>query len=207
MVMQKEYTPSERGLFEEPTHNPGTDYTSGQRTEGAPTQILVDKSQHITNYVLIGATGTIPDQFQTHTSPTGGVYVDTEKRVEEMQSLLREMRSTLDDPASFEERTARFVACLGEMEEEGSKREIHFRDLTYFLRMTFSSIEANEMTGEMISSLTEVVTALRETVTAETLRQCRHKLRSAGLDLLRPFKTSIDLKGILREMFPDENPA
>lgn len=207
MVMQREYDGSERGFLEKRTQHPAADYTLGEQTEGAPTQVFVDKSQHTTNYVTINVTGTLPEEFQTHSPPTGGVHIDTAKRVEEMHRLFEDMKSTLDDPASFEERIGRLLTCLGEIEDRGSGREGYFLDLICLLRMILSTIEAEEMNEEIVSSLTDVVTGLRETVTEQSLRGSREKLRLSGLDLLRPFKTRVDVRSILQEMFPDEDSA
>ncbi len=206
MVMQSGYDPSQRGVFQEPTHQTAVNYTSGQQTEGV-TNIFVDKSQHTTNYVFIQPTGDLPEQFQKYLSPTGGVHIRTAQIAEKMCAVLGEMKSVLEDPASLEEKIAQLLVCLGEVEDEDSQRESHFQDFVCLLRMILSTIEVEEVNEEIVSCLTGAVTGLCETVTEQKLREFRERFRRSGLDLLRPLKTPVDVKSILQDIFPDENPA
>jgi len=186
-------------------HRGHEDYSVAEETGVTPVKIVVDKSQYITNYTLnINVTGQEVPRLETG-SEIGRVSYIVESEVSKgMCAVLDEIGEVLDDPPLFEQRLGKFLALVGELDKRKTQREIYFSDLLLMLKMVLSSVECLEFTEAHVSALKGAVASLSQKVTPETLKKLRKEFRDSGLDILKPFKSKLDMNSILKEIYSDE---
>lgn len=179
-------------------------YEPGQETGATPAQIFVDKSQHVTNYIVnINATGEKSPELDTLPAMER-TYIFESEIAKVLSGILDEIEDDLDDPTSFELKLSKFLSVLDQLHAIKAKREIHFSDLLAMLQMATVAIESNELKQSSISVLKEVVTSLTRKVNQETIKGLRHKLRENGINLLQPFRVDLDIRSTMSEIYPDE---
>lgn len=189
------------------TEEHSADYNLAQETGRIPAQIFIeDKRQYIniTNYHITNLTGQEPPGLNTTSTVTEPTYILESQMSHALLGILREMEEALDDPASFEQKLSKFLSLLNEFDKRKTVREIHFSDLLSMLRMAMVKIECNDLTKSGVSVFADAVNSLSHKVTQDTLRTVRNNLRQNGIDLLKPFKTTLDAKSILEEIYPNE---
>ncbi|GAH53506.1 unnamed protein product, partial [marine sediment metagenome] len=121
-----------------------------------------------------------------------------------MCAVLDEIGEVLDDPLVFEQKLGKFLGLVEELDKRKTQREIYFSDLLLMLKMALSSVECVEFTEAHVSALKGAVASLSQKVTPETLKTLRKEFRDSGLDILKPFKSKLDMKSILKEIYSDE---
>ena len=128
-----------------------------------------------------------------------------ESRISEnLLEVLAEMDHALDDPPAFEAALSTFLNMLEDLYEREDQREVCFSDLLSMLRMALSCVECNELTKAGIGAIREAISYIGREITANQLEVLRQKFRDNAVDILRPFKCNVDIKSVLREMYPDE---
>lgn len=186
-------------------HRGHEDYSVGEETGVTPVKIVIDKSQHITNYTLnINVTGQEVPGLETGSEIGRVIYIVESEVSKGMCAVLDEIGEVLDDPPVFEQKLGKFLGLFGELDKRKTQREIYFSDLLLMLKMALSSVECVEFTETHVSTLKGAVASLSQKVTPETLKTLRKEFRDSGLDILKPFKSKLDMKSILKEIYSDE---
>lgn len=162
---------------------------------------------------LLEDSKTIPSTFKTFSDPTIDKdlieattkdYIIESRISQRMVKVLEEMEEALDDPPSFEAELSNFLTLLEDLYQREDQREVYFSDLLSMLRMSLLSIECDDLTKEGIGAIREALSYLSHEVTENQLKELRQKFRENAVDILRPFKCNVDIKSVLREMYPDE---
>lgn len=181
------------------------DYIVGEETGVTPVKIVIDKSQHITNYTFnIDFTGQEVIGFENVSEIRRVSYIVESEVSKRMCDVLDEIGEVLDDPPVFEQKLGKFLGLVRELDKRKTQREIYFSDLLLMLKMALSSVECVEFTEAKLSALRGAVDSLSQKVSPETLKTLRKEFRDSGLDILKPFKSELDIKSILEEIYSNE---
>lgn len=196
-----------RGLTD-PYSNLGAEYPGydvGEETGTKEINIYFDKSQQITNYIVnLNVTGQGSLEWQTPSVGTSISYIIESEISQKLIEVLAEIEEALDDPALFEGVLSKFLCLFEELFKREDEREIYFSDLLSILKMGLLNIECNDLSQGGIGVIREALVCLGRELTQQKLEELRNKLRENGIDILRPFKCNINIKSVLREMYPDE---
>lgn len=156
---------------------------------------------------------TIPSTFKTFSDPTidkdfieatNKDYTIESRLSQRMIEVLEDMEEALDAPPCFEAALSNFLTLLEDLYKREDQREVYFSDLLSMLRNALLSIECDDLTKGGIGAIREALSYLDHEVTESQLKELRQKFRENAVDILRPFKCNIDIKSVLREMYPDE---
>lgn len=162
---------------------------------------------------LLEDSKTIPSTFKTFSAPTidkdfieakSKDYIIECRISQRMVEVLEDMEEALDAPPFFEAALSKFLTLLEDLYKREDQREVYFSDLLSMLRIALLSIECDDLTKGGIGAIREALSYLGHEVTESQLKELRQKLRENAVDILRPFKCNIDIKSVLREMYPDE---
>jgi len=204
-MVRQNYKLTDRGALYDTGAPDYAHYEQALETGSVPSQIFVDKSQHVTNYVFnINVTGDVGQSPEPGLGVTEPIYMLEADVTKTLVAALGEIEEALDDPASFEQRLAEVLALLEKLDERKPKREVYFTDLLSMLRMALVNIECGELTTTGLAVLKEGANALAVQVTAERLQALRSRFRSSGIDILKPFQAVLDMKEVMGEMYPNE---
>ena len=185
-----------------------SDYSAGQETGAGKQNIYIDKSQHITNYnVSINVTGDNVANFETGVSGALPTYILESELSNKLVVVLDEIEDLLEAPAAFEQKLSIFLSMLDTLYERRMEREVYFSDLLSILRMALVNIECGELYRSGITALKEVVSSLAHKITEQKVRELRIALREGGIDILKPLKSNVDTRTVLREIYGDETTA
>lgn len=200
--------PSEgRATYSIPGEDYG-DYATAQETGIGEPKVFIDNSQHITNYTVnVNLTGDKATDFQRGSGATMPTYVLESDFSNKLLGLLDEIEDLSDAPAAFEQKLSTFLSVLDKLDERRMEREVYFSDLVSMLRMSLVSVECVELSSDGIAALREAVGSLARRITEQRFRELRNALRESGVDILKPFKSELDTKSVLREIFGDETTA
>lgn len=174
----------------------------------------LDEIRQIKNSLkMLEDSKTIPSTFKPFGAPTKDKdlieastedYIIESRISQRMVKVLEDMEDVLDDPPSFEAALSNFLKLLEDLYQREEQREVYFSDLLSMLRMSLLSIECDDLTKEGIGAIREALSYLSHEVTESQLKELRQKFRENAVDILRPFKCNVDIKSVLREMYPDE---
>lgn len=204
MVMQRtDY--GEKPLYEQKERSKIPNYDVGEGADVKESNIYVDKSQHITNYTInFNITGQNLPEIASSSELRKPTYILEADVVDKLLTVLSDIEEVLDDAGAFEQKISSFLSILDEFENRKGKREIYFSDLLLILKMALAKIECNELSESGISVLRETISCLAKEVTEQKLKDLRGRLRECGIDLLKPFKSDLNVKAVLKEIYPDE---
>jgi len=203
MVKRTDY--GDKPLYEQEERQRIHDYDVGEEAYPKEGKIYVDKIQHTNNYTInINTTGQDLPGIASGSGFRKPTYIFEADLVDKLLSVLSEIEECLDDPGAFEQKLSSFLSILDEFENIKDKREIYFSDLLLILKMALSKVECNELTESSISVLKETIRCLSKEVTEQMLKETRSLLKECGIDLLKPFKSDLNVKAILKEIYPDE---
>ena len=185
-----------------------SDYSAGQETGAGKQNIYIDQSQHITIYtVSINVTGDNVANFETGVSGALPTYILESELSNKLVVVLDEIEDLLEAPAAFEQKLSIFLSMLDTLYERRMEREVYFSDLLSILRMALVNIECGELYRSGITALKEVVSSLAHKITEQKVRELRIALREGGIDILKPLKSNVDTRTVLREIYGDETTA
>ncbi len=194
-----------QSLYEKPDRIKNSDYEISEETDVRADKVYIDKSQHITQYTYnIHMTGQKLPDINCSSGLANPTFIVETELVCKLFTVLNEIGEVLGDVGAFEQKLSSFLSLLDEFEERKGQREIYFSDLLGILKMALVKIECNELTEKGISALREAVSCLGQKVTEQKLKELRGRFRNGGIDLLKPFKSQVDVKSILKEIYPDE---
>jgi len=188
-------------------------YSMNERSINLSLKNYTEINQLKNNPKLLEDSKTIPSTFDTFSAPTIDKdlieattkdYIIESRISQRMVEVLEEMEEALDAPPSFEAALSNFLTLLEDLYQREEQREVYFSDLLSMLRMALLSIECDDLTKEGIGAIREALSYLSHEVTESQLKELRQKFRENAVDILRPFKCNVDIKSVLREMYPDE---
>ena len=192
-------------LYEQKERSKIHDYDVGEEADIKESKIYIDQRQHVENYTInINLTGQNLPEIASGSELRKPTYIFEADVVDKLLTVLSDIEEFLDDAGAFEQKISSFLSIIDEFENRKGKREIYFSDLLLILKMALAKIECNELTESGISVLRETISCLAKEVTEQKLKELRGRLRECGIDLLKPFKSDLNVKNILKEIYPDE---
>lgn len=201
------YELSKRKVRYQPIEDPSLEYTTGQQT-GIPSSIVIDKREYVTNYTFnLTMMSEQSESLDTLISEKQATYTHEDRVCKDITQELESMRENIDDPSIFEQKLGNVLCLLDAIGDKIPNREIGYSDLHGMLRIVLASLECSDVTKEGIFSIENATKCLAHKVTGKTLQDIRTNFRGNSIDILKPLKSDINVKAILKEIFPNETTA
>jgi len=205
MVRRENDSGSYQPLYEDLGRIESLGYEAGEETGVKADNVYIDKSQHVNQYTInINVTGQKLPDMDSGSGLTKPMFIVETELATKLFTVLNEIEEVLNDAGAFEQKLSSFLNLLDGFEIRKRQREIYFSDLLGILKMALVKVEYKEMNEKGISALREAVGCLGREITEQKLKELRGRLREGGIDLLKPFKSKVDIKSILKEIYPDE---